>query len=160
MKKKLNKILISLMIVLLMLPIVSSERVSAFSPHDVESSVRNNWNKIYGTKNNNMRSGRNIVYDVYFNKYKDSGYAGGYRIVNRNFGNGNQPYLNFRGWAVNFGYKRHTSTNHDTYIVAKKVGSTTTRIYKTNKLNLSATEDLEYNNQIPWRSSCIILYSR
>src|SRR5690625_2805210 len=90
MKKKMNKILISLMIVLLMLPIVSSERVSAFSPHDVESSVRNNWNKIYGTKNNNMRSGRNIVYDVYFNKYKDSGYAGGYRIVNRNFGNGNQ----------------------------------------------------------------------
>ena len=55
MKKKMNKILISLMIVLLMLPIVSSERVSAFSPHDVESSVRNNWNKIYGTKNNNMR---------------------------------------------------------------------------------------------------------
>src|SRR5690606_37248386 len=85
----------------------------------------------------------------YYDKYKENGFPGGYRIVNRNFGNGNQPYLNFRGWAVNFGYKRHTSTNHDTYIVAQKVGSTTTKIYKTNKLNLSATEDLEYNNQGP-----------
>lgn len=116
---------------------------AAFSPYNVEQTVKNNWNKTYGYKNNNMRSGTNIVYDVYSKKYT----TGGYKIVTKDFGKGSQKYINFQGWAINFGYKRHTTTNHDTYIVAQKVGEDTVKIYKTEHINISATEDVEYNNQ-------------
>src|SRR5690554_4095587 len=109
MRKIMSKITISMLIILMLYPIFLNETVSAYSPFDVENSVKNNWDNIYGFKNNNMRSGRNIVYDVYSEKYID----GGYRVVNQNFGNGSQPYIHFSGWAVNFGYKRHTTSNHD-----------------------------------------------
>ena len=121
--------------------------LAAYSPHSVETSVKNGWSSNYGYKYDNMRNGNNIVYDVYSKKYT----SGGYQIVNKNFGNGSQPYLNFQGWAINFGYKHHTSSNHDTYIVARKIsgssGVGTTKIYKTDHINISATEEVEYNNQ-------------
>ena len=117
---------------------------ASYSPHSVPSDVRNNWNKTLGGKQFKQRTGRKLVYDVYSKKFT----SGGYQIVNKNFGNGSQPYLNFQGWAVLQGRKRHTSSNHDTYIVAQKVGdSSNVKIYKTDHINLSATEELEYNNQ-------------
>ncbi|WP_066412845.1 hypothetical protein [Sutcliffiella cohnii] len=117
---------------------------AADDPYSVPSSVRNNWDNTYGSKIFDMRTGRRLVYDVYSEKY----ISGGYRITNQDFGNGRQPYLNFSGWAVIMGHKAHTSTNNETYIVAQKVGSgSTTKIYSTLTRNLSATEDLEYNNQ-------------
>jgi PKD domain len=130
-------------IVLLGTIVLTTDSIRAYSPHSVESTIRNNWNDTYGYKSSNMTNGVNIVYDVYSEKYFD----GGYRIVNKNFGNGTQPYINFRGWAINFGYKRHTSTNHDTYIVAQNRSDRSIKIYKTDHLNISATEDVEYNNQ-------------
>ncbi|MFT9601031.1 PKD domain-containing protein [Mesobacillus sp.] len=120
---------------------------AASTPYDVESSVRSGWNSTYGGKNYDMTSARKLVYDVYANKYT----SGGYQVTWRDFGKGNQPYLNFQGWGVLFGHKRHTSTNHETYIVAKKIsgdsGVGTTYVYGTLPINISATEDLEYNNQ-------------
>ncbi len=121
--------------------------LAASSPYDVESSVRNGWNSLPGGKNHSQRSGRKLVYDVYASKYT----SGGYKIVNKNFGKGTQPYINFQGWAVIQGYKRHTSTNHETYIVAEKVagdsGIGTKKVYGTLPINISGTEDLEYNNR-------------
>src|SRR5690606_21336254 len=73
--------------------------------------------------------------------------SSGHQIVNRNFGKGSQPYLNFKGWAIIFGHYRHTASNQETYIVAKS--GTTEKIYSTLQINISATEDGEYNNQGP-----------
>jgi len=121
----------------------------ATSPYDIEQTVKDNWNKTYGHKTYDMTSGKNIVYDIYSTKYT----PGGYQIISKNFGNGSKQYINFQGWAILFGYKHHTSTNHETYIVAKKTsgssGIGTTKIYGTIPINISATEDLEYNNQGP-----------
>lgn len=127
-----------------------SEVKGASSPYDVESSVRNNWNSIYGLKNFPQTSGKRFAYDVYSKKFTSTGY----KIVSKNFGNGTMDYVNFQGWAVLHGYKRHTTSNHETYIVARKVVGTsgvgTTKVYGTLPYgNLSATEDLEYNNQGP-----------
>lgn len=115
------------------------------SPYDVPSSVRTNWETTLGGKTYVETTGRNLVYDVYFSKY----ISGGHRIINKDFGKGSQPYLEFRGWAVLFGHKRHTETNQDTYIVARKTSdsSGTEKVYGTVTRGLSATEDLEYNNQ-------------
>jgi hypothetical protein len=144
-KNHLKYVVLPFILVMLVIFLIGTSTINAYSPHDVESTVRNNWNKTYGYKSNNKRSGTNIVYDVYLNKY----FNGGYRIINKNFGKGTQPYINFRGWAINFGYKRHTSSNHDTYIVAQNTSTREVKIYKTDHLNLSATEDVEYNNQGP-----------
>lgn len=146
--KLFKKLLVGIMLIASMSFIINPHSSkAAYSPHIVESSVKNNWNGIRGWKNNDMRSGKNFVYDVYSTKYT----SGGYRVVNQDFGQGYQPYINFQGWAVLFGYKRHTSTNHDTYVVATKTsgdsGVGTTKVYKTAHINLSATEELEYNNQ-------------
>ncbi|NLP52210.1 PKD domain-containing protein [Bacillus sp. RO1] len=133
-------------LIIVAIALTSNEEVAfaASSPYDVPSSVRNGWDDKPGGKTFNMTTGRKLVYDVYSHKYID----GGFQITNRNFNNrGSQPYLNFRGWAVLFGHKRHTSTNHDTYIVAQKTGSSETKIYSTIPINLSATKELEYNSQ-------------
>lgn len=127
----------------------ASTSLGASSPYDVESSVKSGWANLYGGKRYAMESGRKLVYDVYANKYT----SGGYSITWRDFGKGNQPYINFQGWAILFGHKRHTSTNHETYIVARKVGGDsgvgTTYVYGTTPINLSASEELEYNNSGP-----------
>ncbi|MFT0137135.1 hypothetical protein ACEK07_00205, partial [Alcanivoracaceae bacterium MT1] len=117
---------------------------SASDPYTVPTNVKNNWNNTVGGKNFDMRTGRNLVYDIYSNKYIN----GGYRITNQNFGKGSQPYLHFSGWAINFGHKRHTSSNHETYIVARQNGNASnTKIYSTIPINISATKEVEYNNQ-------------
>ncbi len=117
----------------------------AEAPYNVPSSIENNWNDLKGSKSHSQRSGRKLIYDVYSKKYINNGY----RIVNKNFGKGRQPYLNFRGWSVIFGHKRHTRYNHDTYIVAHKLGTSISKskVYGTKHIGISATEDLEYNNQ-------------
>ncbi|HZH60501.1 MAG TPA: hypothetical protein VEY70_13185 [Metabacillus sp.] len=121
--------------------------MAATSPYDVESSVRTGWDTTYGDKIFSQRSGKKLVYDVYSRKYT----SGGYQIINRDFGKGSKSYINFQGWAVLMGHKRHTATNHETYIVARKVsggsGIGTEKVYGTIPINISATEDLEYNNQ-------------
>lgn len=123
--------------------IFSLESQAASSPYDVESSVRSGWDSIYGGKTYNGRSGKYFVYDVYYNKY----FSGGYRIINKDFGKGSQPYINFRGWAVLFGHKRHTTSNQETYIVAQNISTGTEKVYGTLQVDIDATEDLEYNNQ-------------
>lgn len=121
----------------------STSSDAASGPYDIPYGMSWKWDDTYGSKDYLMESGKTLVYDVYSNKYT----SGGYKVVTENFGQGSRQYLNFQGWAVLFGHKRHTSTNHETYIVAQKVGSSTTKIYSTKKINISATEDLEYNNQ-------------
>lgn len=117
------------------------------TPYDVPSSVKSGWNDRYGSRSYSMNSGKLLVYDVYKDKY----ISGGYNIVNKDFGKGTQPYLNFTGWAVLFGYHSEYKSNNDTYIVAVKTagdsGVGTTKIYSTLLKDIDATEDLEYNNQ-------------
>lgn len=123
--------------------IFSLQSEAATSPYDVESSVRSGWDSTYGSKTYNGRTGKYFVYDVYYNKY----FSGGYRIINKDFGKGSQPYINFRGWAVLFGHKRHTTANQETYIVAKNTSTGAEKVYGTLQVDIDATEDLEYNNQ-------------
>ncbi|MEK5105058.1 hypothetical protein MKX83_24255 [Cytobacillus sp. FSL M8-0252] len=128
--------------------IFDTKIVHGETPYDVPSSVKNGWNDNLGLKNFPATTGKRLVYDVYSKKYTSNGY----KIVNKNFGDGTRKYVNFQGWSVIQGHKRHTTTNHETYIVARKViglsGVGQTKIYKAlPRGNLSATEDLEYNNQ-------------
>ncbi|CQR47521.1 hypothetical protein BN1058_01844 [Paraliobacillus sp. PM-2] len=142
-----KKILFSLM---LLVPIILSLGLTTYGadyPYNVPSDVKNNWNNIYAKKTYSETSGKKIVYDVYKDKYVN----GGFEIVNLDLGKGTQPYVKFHGWSVLMGYTHHTSTNHNTYIVAKKVTGDRdigkTFIYNTEEGNRDATEDLEYNNQ-------------
>lgn len=134
---------------MLLLVLITMTDLSVFaSPYDVPSSVRGGWSKNFGSNDFEMETGKRIAYDVYNEKYIN----GGFRITSRDFGKGNLQYLNFTGWAVLFGYKRHTSSNNQTYIVAKKVAGKnnvgSTKVYRADSFGgLSATEDLEYNNQ-------------
>lgn len=132
---------------MLLLVLISSNSVNA-NPYDVPSSVRSGWNKNYGSNDHDMEKGLRLSYDVYNEKYINDGY----RITSRDFGKGNLQYFNFTGYAVLFGHKRHTSTNNKTYIVARKVAGKnnigSTKVFSADQFgNLSATEDLEYNNQ-------------
>ncbi|MCM3364340.1 PKD domain-containing protein [Niallia sp. MER TA 168] len=115
--------------------------------YNVSSTVKNNWNNLMGSKDFTMTSGRKIVYDVYSDKFVTNGY----QVTTKNFGKGSQKYIRFSGWSVLFGHREHTSSNQDTYIVARKSsgdsGIGTVKIYKTVQGSLDATEDLEYNNQ-------------
>lgn len=120
---------------------------AANSPFDVPSNVQSGWNSIIGGKTFKETTGRDLIYDIYNTKY----IPGGYEIVYRNYGRGSEPFIHFTGWSVLFGHKRHTTTNHDTYIAAVKTGGSsgvgTQKVYGTIPKSLSATEDLEYNNQ-------------
>lgn len=136
------------LVIIMALGIFFSTVVHAASgPYNVPSFMKTYWAKNYGGKRYPMTSGDDLVYDVYSKKYT----KGGYQIVNKNFGKGTQSYLNFQGWAVLFGFANEYKSNNETYIVAQKVsgssGVGTTKIYSTSKINISATEDLEYNNQ-------------
>ncbi|MFE7064173.1 PKD domain-containing protein [Sutcliffiella sp. NPDC057660] len=123
---------------------------AASSPYDVSNTVVNNWANTVGGKTFPQNSGRKLAYDVYSQKYTN----GGYNIVSKNFGQGSQQYINFQGWAVLHGRAHHTSSNHETFVVARKVtgnsGIGTTKVYGTLPYgNLSATKELEYNSQGP-----------
>lgn len=115
--------------------------------YNVSSTIKNNWNKKYGNKELPATSGMRIVSDVYMNKYVENGYE----VVDKDFGKGKQPYIHFSGWSVLMGYKEHTATNQNTYIIAKKIAGNSNigedKIYKTIQYWADATEDLEYNNQ-------------
>ncbi|MFJ6414460.1 PKD domain-containing protein [Terribacillus saccharophilus] len=123
--------------------VYDNEVYAASSPYDVESSVKNGWSKNYGDKAMPATSGKSLAYDVYSHKYT----SGGFKIVSKDFGKGKRQYVNFQGWAVLFGHKKHTKLNQETYIVAQEVGGEDVKVYGTLQKNLSATEDLEYNNQ-------------
>lgn len=116
---------------------------AASGPYDVPSDVRSKWDNIKGGKQFTNHTGKRLLYDVYSSK----GINGGYRIVDRNFGEGTRAYINFEGWSVLHGHAKHTNANNETYIVAEKVGEDVTKIYSTQKRkSLSATKDLEYNS--------------
>ncbi|MEX3624897.1 DUF5704 domain-containing protein [Viridibacillus arvi] len=117
--------------------------LAADSPYDVPSSVKNNWDEIYGDKEKLMESGKNLTYDVYYDKYTD----GGYKIKSKDFGDGKKDYINFQGWAINFGYANHYTDNNETYIVAQDVKDTSKKkVYKTlSKGNLNPTTEVSYN---------------
>ena len=128
---------------------IDEGKTSAYSPvQGIPQSIKDNWNKTTGGKQFKMDSGRTLVYDIYFNKYEAT--KGGYRIVEKDFGQGPQFYLNFRGWAINFGRQHHKKDdkgvyNHNTYIVASS--GNTHKFYSTDRINLSATEELEFGNK-------------
>lgn len=149
MRAKIKKCYFALLFVLgfVAITILPIDVKAGSSPYDVSSSVRSGWDSVYGGKMFNEYSGKMLIYDIYSSKIISTGY----NVQNKNFGNGTQPYVAFSGWAVLFGHKDHTSTNNDTYIVAKKVSGTsgigTEKVYGTVTRGLSATEDLEYNNQ-------------
>ncbi|WP_281864833.1 PKD domain-containing protein [Planomicrobium okeanokoites] len=116
---------------------------AASSPYDVPTSIISGWDSNYGSKTYDMETGKRLTYDIYSSKFT----SGGYSIVNKNFGKGTQPYVRFQGWAVIAGHRHHTSTNHDTYIVAEDVSNmNNVKIYGALPYgNLSASEDIEYN---------------
>ena len=139
----------SLILIFALLIVVtpSDKALGATTPYSVPSNVQNGWSSTPGGKDYDFTSGKKLVYDVYSSKYT----SGGYKIVTKNFGKGSQPYLNFQGWAVLFGYHNEYQNNNSTYIVAKKIkgnsGINTVKIYSTLLKDIDATEDLEYNNQ-------------
>ncbi|WP_158661031.1 hypothetical protein [Bacillus kwashiorkori] len=125
---------------------------AASHPYDVPTNIRNNWSNTYGDKTYSSTTGRKIIYDIYSGKH----ISGGYEIVNRNYNNkGTQPYIHFTGWSINFGRQHHTSSNHNTYIVA--MSGSDVKIYSTIPINISATEDVEYNKQA---STATTVYNR
>lgn len=141
------KFIFSLLLVGVLYPVVSDVAVQAASdPYSVPNNVKNNWDNIRGYKHYNYTtSGRRIQYDVYPSKYT----SGGYRIVNLNWTGERRPYINFQGYAIIQGHRHHTNSNNETYIVAMKHGSNETKIYSTLKLNISATNDFEFNDTGP-----------
>ena len=142
-RMRLPFLLLLALIIFLTLGRDPTEVEAADSPYDVESSVKSGWKNSYGGKGYLMESGRQLIYDIYSHKYT----SGGYNIAYKDFGNGYQPYVRFQGWSIIFGHKRHTSTNHETYITAVNTANPAeVKIYGTMPYgNLSASEDLEYN---------------
>jgi hypothetical protein len=145
--KKTIQLIIIFIIIIIGVSIFQPETEAASSPYAVESSVQNSWNTLYGSKDYSWESGRRLVYDIYKSKYLSNGWT----TVNKNFNGTTKKYLQFHGWAVLSGYKKHTASNHSTHIVLKKVsgnsGVGTTKIYNTIPINIDATKDLEYNSQ-------------
>lgn len=96
-----------------------------------------------GSREAGWTSGNKIVYDVY------SGVDGKakWKIVNRDYGKGKQPYLEFAGWSALVGYHDHNANNQVTYIqlVNEKNGKTFTYLAEQNSLD--ASKDLEYNRK-------------
>ncbi|MCA1064432.1 PKD domain-containing protein [Rossellomorea aquimaris] len=126
--------------------------VNAANPHSPESSVSNalsSGSYSIGSKDFSWTGGKRMVYDVYSSKYLSNGWT----VETRNFNGTSQPYLKFDGWAVLSGYKTHTASNHSTHIMLRKKsgdsGVGAQKLYLTTLRNISATEDLEYNNQGP-----------
>lgn len=117
------------------------------NPYLASSTDKSHWRDRLGDNTYEMTTGRRLAYDIYSEKYINDGYD----IVSDNFGKGEQKYIKFYGWAVNFGRQTHTPTNHETFIVVrKKTGESNlgqTKVYSTTNLERNATEDLEYNNQ-------------
>ncbi|MFD2658474.1 hypothetical protein [Gracilibacillus thailandensis] len=116
---------------------------SSYSPHKVTSSIKNTklsrWNK--ADKDLSFTSKRKLAYDIY------SGVSGqskkqAWKVENKNFGKGKQPYLTFTGWSAMLGYRHHTRDNQATYIRAinKKTGEQKT--YKAKMTKLSASLDV------------------
>ena len=142
MLKKIIKLSSLLFLMLMCVGCFQSNVHAASSPYDVESTVKTNWDKIYGAKTFQMATGKALVYDIYSEKYNSNGYS----IITKDFGKGSQKYIRFQGWSILFGHYRHTSSNHETYIVAEDVSNiNNVKIYGTLPYgNLSATEDVEY----------------
>lgn len=94
-----------------------------------------------GNKDYTMESGRELVYDVYSTTYNGKGF----QITTIN----GKQYLQFKGWSMLFGYKTHTATNNETYIIAENVNNPKKIFgYNTKQMNWSATEDVEYNKYL------------
>lgn len=110
---------------------------AAYSPypsHDVSPGE-------VGGKDQAWESGRKLVYDVY------SGVDGKpkWQIVNRDYGRGTQPYLEFTGWSALVGYHQHNADNQETYLWATNQKTGKSYIYQAEMTNLDASKDLEYN---------------
>lgn len=112
---------------------------ASYSPYDVNMSDFNKKTK--ADRGNSFESGKKLVYDV----YHDDSNTDGWSVVNRNYGKGAQPYLEFKGWSAIVGYHNHYSDNQETYIWLKNRQDGRDKVYKAEQLANDASKDLEYN---------------
>ncbi|MGP4074053.1 hypothetical protein ACTWQB_16225 [Piscibacillus sp. B03] len=144
--KKYSKLLSLLLVVSIFIVIDMPTSHSASGPYDVPSSIKRNWDNLYGSKQYSWESGRQLVYDVYNKKYLNNGY----RIVSKDFGKGKRDYIEFRGWSILLGHRHHYSSNQSTYIAAVDSKSGETKVFGTRMRNLNATNDVAYNRGGSW----------
>lgn len=119
---------------------------SSYSPYDVQNRSWNDRWKNFGSKRSLMTSGKKLSYDVYSGSTSNSKKAG-WKVVNKNFGKGTEPFLTFNGWSVISGHHHHYKDNHATYILLVNPKTREEKMFKTEMTNLNATKDLEYNKQ-------------
>lgn len=119
---------------------------NSYSPYDVPNSIKNMKlnNSTKANRTLNFDSGKKLVYDVY------SGNSGqslkrSWRVENKNFGKGTQPYLTFTGWSAILGHRHHYSNNQETYIRAVNTRTGEQKTYVAQMTNLNASKDIEYN---------------
>ncbi|MGG0777891.1 hypothetical protein ABE060_22175 [Bacillus rugosus] len=114
---------------------------ASYSPYDVNMNGVNSATQ--GNRAASFTSGKKLVYDVYDGKDgKES-----WKVVNRDYGKGKQPYLEFSGWSAIVGYTHHTKDNQDTYFYLTN-NKNEKRVYKAEQLSsVSASKDIEYNRK-------------
>lgn len=116
---------------------------AAYSPHNIDQNVWEKRNSIRGDRSADFSSGRKLIYDVY--EEKDG--KQGWRVENRDFGKGSQPYLTFTGWSAIVGRHSHYWYNQSTHIMAKNFATGEEKMYRAEMTTLDATEDVEYNKK-------------
>lgn len=119
---------------------------SNYSPYDVQSSSWKNRVKIMGSKKSLMTSGKKLTYDVFAGTTSNSKKAG-WKVENKDFGKGTEPFLTFNGWSVLSGHHHHYKDNQATYIRLVNRKTKEEKMFKTQMTNLNATKDIEYNKQ-------------
>lgn len=113
----------------------ADKQAYAYSPH----LSQNVSPGIQGGKEQDWESGKKIVYDIYNSR--------GWQVVNRDYGKGSQPYLEFHGWSALVGYTHHDQFNQETYIMAENKNTGKQYIYFAEMNGNDASKDLEYNRQ-------------
>ncbi|MDN5389966.1 hypothetical protein QMZ64_21485 [Bacillus sp. LB7] len=122
------------------LPGIEKAAAATYSPYDINEKGINSATQ--GNRAASFTSGKKLVYDVYDGKNGKEGW----KVVNRDYGKGKQPYLEFTGWSAIVGYTHHNKNNQDTYFYLTN-NKNEKKIYKAEQLNLSASKDIEYNRK-------------
>lgn len=120
-------------------------KAASYSPYDIEKTVYDQRWDTEGSNRYSPTSGKQIQYDV----YKGSGISNkqGYKIEQKNFGKGTEPFLTFTGWSALIGYTHHSSSNQSTYIIAVNKKEQKEKMYRLQQTSLDASKDIEYNRK-------------
>lgn len=118
---------------------------ASYSPYAIEKTVYDQRWDTQGDNSYLSTSGKRLHYDVY--NGSGSSNKQGYKIEQKDFGKGKQPYLTFTGWSVLAGYTHHMASNQSTYIIARNEKEQKEKMYRAQMTSLDASKDIEYNRQ-------------